>query len=145
MRAVDQPPEPPKNRKRWHTWVIVAGVLGLFVAAAAGQDSIERTEQSSGTQTGRVVIVRDSIAMERIGGEAVVVSGRVENAGDVPVRLVEVRATAVTQDGAVINTSTSYADSDVIAPGDTATFSVYIDDPEGLVADGRVRLEGWRE
>lgn len=63
--------------------------------------------------------------------------GVVENVGDRSVRYIQIRATILDAAGQQVGTDWTYADSDVLAPGGTSGFTVYVSDPYGGYGRGR--------
>ena len=70
-----------------------------------------------------------------------IVSGKVKNAGALPLQFIEIRATIFTEAGEQVNTGAGFIDSDVLQAGATSTFDVYVDDPEDEAKKCSVKVE----
>ena len=59
-----------------------------------------------------------------------VFEGKAKNISSVyDLQFVELRATVLTDSGEVVNTNTSYIDSDVLYANSSSTFTIYVSDP----------------
>ena len=69
-------------------------------------------------------------------------TGRVRNThSSRTLRSVRLRATVLDGNDNAINTQWSYIDSDILAPNSTATFTVYVDNPNYQGETCRIRVE----
>jgi hypothetical protein len=70
-----------------------------------------------------------------------IITGKVENIGNMDLRFVELRGRAVDPDGNTVNTDTSFIDSDVLAAGATSTYRIYVSDPSNAATRCEARFE----
>jgi len=89
-----------------------------------------------------VEIVKESWKCDHDSIGNVIFTGKVKNIGVYQLTLVTVRGTIYTsENGSQINTNVSYIDSDVLDPGTTSTFTIYVNDPEGEATHCQVGIE----
>lgn len=70
-----------------------------------------------------------SCSSDSIGN--MIIEGTVKNtSSDFDLRSVQLRGTAYDRSGNVVNTNTSYIDSDILYKNSTSTFTIYVDDPQ---------------
>lgn len=73
-----------------------------------------------------------------------IISGTVSNSSNYDLQFVELRGTVYTASGDVVNTNTSYIDSDILGAKSTSTFDIYVDDPDERATKCGVRVEDAR-
>jgi hypothetical protein len=137
------------------TLILVLLILGLLVVYSlinAGRLSTAQQEGGSGARpterpTEALIYAKDQVQIldgwecshDGIGN--MIVEDKVKNTGPLPLRLVEIRATIYTQAGQQVNTYTGFVDSDVLEPGASSTFDVYVDDPQNEAKRCGVKVE----
>lgn len=119
--------------------VIVVMLAGGVFGSIFGKETSTTLVPTTTIYAVDQVEVLSGLEVEKQSGY-IIIHGKVRNAGIYPLEYVEVRGYAKTSSGGVVNTTTSYADSDVLAPGATATFSIYIDDPHNEASKARVEV-----
>lgn len=130
--------------------IVVLAVIGSIVAAGKDGDSGSSSPTTRATTTtsrtiaaiDQVELVPDTLEVTSNSIGYMVLTGKVVNRGRYPLVFVKVRGYALDASGATVNTDYSYIDSDVLAPGATATFTVYVSDPDDEGTRGRVTIEG---
>ncbi len=137
----------PATKSRGCLPLILLGILVVIVVA--GLSAAGRSPSGGGGSGSSPVTVyaKDQVKVESytyrhdsIGN--VIVSGKIKNtSSQYTIKLVELRATAFDSGQQQINTNTSYADSDQLPPGQTATFDIYVDDPNSRTKSVKVVVE----
>lgn len=136
--------------------VVVAAIIvvGIFAATqdkepAASSARSATTYSARSTTTAKPIdaarqlrLVEGSLEVTHTGVGYLSLTGKIKNGGLSALRFVKVRGYALTESGATVNTDYSYIDSDVLAPGQTATYTIYVDDPDDEATRGRVVIEG---
>jgi hypothetical protein len=72
-----------------------------------------------------------------------IITGSVKNLSNKDLRFVELRGTALNSSGEIINTDTSYTDSDILYSGASSTFTIYVDDPSNQGTNCKVKVEDY--
>jgi hypothetical protein len=155
---------PQKKRNPFVTFLAALGLVALcccglyYVSAALVPGTSSTREGPSGTQPGvvpttpRAVHATDLVEIQDwtclVGRNYMIFKGIVRNTSKTSsLRFVQVRGTLISDDGSIINTNTSYTDSDILFPNATSTFEVYVDVPSqevGLHSNCRIRVESAR-
>lgn len=128
--------------------IILLGILVVIIVA--GLSTAGRSPSggsSAGSRSPVTIYAKDQIKIEshtyrhdNIGN--VIVSGKIKNTStQYTIKLIELRATAYDSSQQQVNTSTSYADSDQLPPGQTSTFDIYVDDPNSRTKSVKVVVE----
>lgn len=124
--------------------VLVILVLVVMSAVLVSCETAEETTTTAhATRPTTVPVKLMGTEGYREGGYEIV-TGKVWNDGTTSVRGVLMRATILSADGKVVNTDTAYIDSDVLAPGASATFTVMVADPNKEATRYNVRVEDYR-
>lgn len=89
---------------------------------------------------GRFVEIQAGFSCES-SSDYMVLTGKVKNTGSRMLRSVRLRAAALTENGEIVNTTTGYIDSDILAAGATSTFKIYVDDPDGEASQCRIAVQ----
>jgi hypothetical protein len=116
-------------------------VLGIKWVYVDGETAPSEWPNTTSTSVSPVVVLLDFTVTH--SGDHLVLAGKVKNEGSAPLTFVEIRGTALAASGEIVNTNTAYIDSDVLAPGATATYTVYVDDPNREATQGRVQIEDY--
>lgn len=146
-------PRPPKSTSVAKIMILVPVIIFLLIAVTAivwgtvgtlfGDDETVATAAVPTTTiyaVDQIEILSRSTKFSNEDGY-IVIHGEVRNTGSLAVTYVALRGYAQESSGATVNTNTSYIDSDVLAPGGTATFSIYLDDPGNDARRARVEVE----
>lgn len=74
-----------------------------------------------------------------------IIEGKIKNvSSSLDFIYVELRGTAYTSNNEIINTNTSYIDSDILGANSSATFTIYLADPNNQATRCRVSIEGFQ-
>jgi len=127
--------------------LIVAGLIGgiyLLKSCFSSTSGISSTSNNNLP----VTTIRDNVKIQpgssyeiitSIG--SVLVTGEVKNISDETYKYVKIRSIVYDSAGNQIGTNYSYLDSDVLPPGATSTFSVYVDCNTAQVAKVKSNVE----
>jgi hypothetical protein len=144
------------HKKRRSFFTIFLAVIGLITIVCCGLyflgEMLLSSPGTSGSPKEGSVRAEDLVIITKgewrcyhdsIGNA--ILEGKVWNSSNIhSLRFVELRATILSSGGSVINTSTGYIDSDILAPNSTSTFRIYVDDPNNEGDDCRIRVESAR-
>jgi hypothetical protein len=89
-----------------------------------------------------VEIVKDewSCSHDSIGN--MIIEGKVRNTSSTSVlQFVKLRGSVLTETGEVVNTNTGFIDSDVLYANAESTFKIYVDDPNNIGTQCKIRVE----
>lgn len=135
--------------------VIMVAAIGGAIATRgdASEYSVGTSSQTTYRRTTTTSVIRAVDQVHLVAGTLKVadtgvgdmeLSGKVKNTGRYPLVFVKVRGYALDEDGKTINTDFSYIDSDILGPGGTATYTIYVSDPNEEGARGRVETDSAR-
>jgi hypothetical protein len=138
--------------------LVAIGAIGGGVNALSGPGEIPADKVSKNFSTERasyrpsttiapapptagLYIVKDSLQVHHNSIGYLVIEGKVGNRGSRPLKSVKLRAYALDDSDATVNTEFGYIHSDILAPGTTSTFEIFVDDPDAEATSGRVVVE----
>lgn len=89
-----------------------------------------------------VETTKDDWVCSHDGTGNAIIEGKVKNiSGEYDLEFVELRGTVFDESGNIINTNTSYIDSDILYSNSSSTFTIYIDDPSDKGSKCKVVIE----
>lgn len=132
--------------------LVVIGAIGMIIGAVRDGGTSDRSTPMTFSSTTtvldpakQVVLVDGTLKVKQHNSIGCMeLTGKVKNKGRVALQFVKVRGYALTDSGATVNTHYGYIDSDILAPGGTATYKIFVDDPNHEATHGRVVIEGAR-
>ena len=139
-----QPSEPPKKFRKLTLYLVGAVVIASLICCGLfnrtpGTESPSTTDRTA-TRTPSRRTAKSNVEimdgwthryLDSLGDW--LIEGKIKNVGTRSLRFVEIRGTIKDKNGKEVGTNTSYMDSDILAPGATSGFSVYVSDPDEAI------------
>ena len=153
--AIEEPKTQPTQKQNKISglgillWVLLAVVVLWAIGRSNSKSSPSTSSNSSPTLSSSTVYAIDFVkttkddwdcSHDSIGN--MIVEGTVKNtSSSYDLQFVELRATIYDEAGNVVNTNTSFTDSDILFANSSSTFKIYVDDPGNKATRCKVDVE----